>query len=334
MARDLAIDLGTANTLVYARNEGIVLNEPSVIALNSQTNDVLAIGSEAWQMIGRTPSHIVAVRPLRKGAITDFDVTQRMIRLVLERVGVSRFNRPRVVICVPSAITAVERRAVTEAARRAGASDAQLIEQPVAAAIGANLPINEPLGNMVVDVGGGTSESAILSLGGVVALEAIRVGSFDIDAAIQAWVRREYGIAIGERTAEDIKLTIGSAAPTPNEVRAEVRGRELMSGLPKTIVLTPEEIRTAIDEPVSAIVDSVLSCISQAPPELSQDLIMQGIHLVGGGGMLRGLDLRLADETKVSVRTVETPLECVVHGAGRCIESFESLKVMFLGGER
>ena len=334
MARDLAIDLGTANTLVYARGEGIVLNEPSVIALNSQTNDVLAIGSDAWQMIGRTPSHIVAVRPLRKGAITDFDVTQRMIRLVLERVGVSRFNRPRVVICVPSAITAVERRAVTEAARRAGASDAQLIEQPVAAAIGANLPINEPLGNMVVDVGGGTSESAILSLGGVVALEAIRVGSFDIDAAIQAFVRREYGIAIGERTAEDIKLTIGSAAPTPNEVRAEVRGRELMSGLPKTIVLTPEEIRTAIDEPVSAIVDSVLSCISQAPPELSQDLIVQGIHLVGGGGMLRGLDVRLADETKVDVNIVETPLECVVHGAGRCIESFEALKAMFLGGQR
>ena len=334
MARDLAIDLGTANTLVYARGEGIVLNEPSVIALNSQNNEVLAIGSDAWQMIGRTPSHIVAVRPLRKGAITDFDVTQRMIRLVLERVGVSRFNRPRVVICVPSAITAVERRAVTEAARRAGASDAQLIEQPIAAAIGANLPINEPLGNMVVDVGGGTSESAILSLGGVVALEAIRVGSFDIDAAIQAWVRREYGIAIGERTAEDIKLTIGSAAKTANEVRAEVRGRELMSGLPKTIVLSPEEIRVAIDEPVSAIVDSVLSCIAQAPPELSQDLIMQGIHLVGGGGMLRGLDVRLQGETNVKVQTVETPLECVEHGAGRCIESFEALKVMFLGGRK
>lgn len=334
MARDLAIDLGTANTLVYARGEGIVLNEPSVIALNSQTNDVLAIGSDAWQMIGRTPSHIVAVRPLRKGAITDFDVTQRMIRLVLERVGVSRFNRPRVVICVPSAITPVERRAVTEAARRAGASDAQLIEQPVAAAIGASLPINEPLGNMVVDVGGGTSESAILSLGGVVALEAIRVGSFDIDAAIQAWVRREYGIAIGERTAEDIKLTIGSAAKTPNEVRAEVRGRELMSGLPKTIVLSPEEIRVAIDEPVSAIVDSVLSCIAQAPPELSQDLIAEGIHLVGGGAMLRGLDLRLNEETKVDVHLVDTPLECVVNGAGRCIESFESLKVMFLGDKR
>lgn len=334
MARDLAIDLGTANTLVYARGEGIVLNEPSVIALNSQTNDVLAIGSDAWQMIGRTPSHIVAVRPLRKGAITDFDVTQRMIRLVLERVGVSRFNRPRVVICVPSAITAVERRAVTEAARRAGASDAQLIEQPVAAAIGANLPINEPLGNMIVDVGGGTSESAILSLGGVVALEAIRVGSFDIDASIQAWVRREYGIAIGERTAEDIKLTIGSAAKTPNEVRAEVRGRELMSGLPKTIVLSPEEIRVAIEEPVNAMVDSVLSCIAQAPPELSQDLITQGIHLVGGGGMLRGLDIRLHQETKVDVHIVDTPLECVVNGAGRCIESFDALKVMFLGDKR
>src|SRR5687767_5584406 len=213
LARDLAIDLGTANTLVYARGEGIVLNEPSVIALNSRTGEVLAMGHEAWQMIGRTPSYIVAVRPLRQGAITDFDVTQRMIRLVLQRVGVSRFNRPRVVICVPSAITAVERRAVTEAARRAGAAEAQLVEQPMAAAIGANLPINEPVGSMVIDVGGGTSESAILSLGGVVALQAVRVGSFDIDAAIQHYIRREYGIAIGEQTAEKIKTTMGSAYP-------------------------------------------------------------------------------------------------------------------------
>ena len=196
MARDLAIDLGTANTLVYARGKGIVLNEPSVIALNKQTGEVLAMGHEAWQMIGRTPSYIVAVRPLRKGAITDFDVTQRMIRLLLQRVGVSRFNRPRVVICVPSAITAVERRAVTEAARRAGAADAQLIEQPLAAAIGAGLPINEPIGNMVVDIGGGTSETALISMGGVVALEAVRVGSFDIDAAIQNYIRREHGIAV------------------------------------------------------------------------------------------------------------------------------------------
>ncbi len=334
MARDLAIDLGTANTLVYARGEGIVLNEPSVIALNSQTKEVLAMGTEAWQMIGRTPSYIVAVRPLRHGAITDFEVTQRMIRLLLERVGVSRFNKPRVIICVPSAITAVERRAVTEAARRAGAADAQLIEQPMAAAIGANLPINEPIGNMVVDIGGGTSEAALISLGGVVALEAVRVGSFDIDAAIQSYVRRQYGIAIGERTAEEIKLTIGSAAKTEDEVMAEVRGRELMSGLPKTVVLSPAEIRTATDETVSAMVDAVLSCLAQAPPELAQDLIEQGIHLVGGGGMLRGLDTRISGETEVPVHLVQTPLECVVLGAGRCIESYEAVQAMFMDSKR
>ncbi|HSP02111.1 MAG TPA: rod shape-determining protein, partial [Acidimicrobiales bacterium] len=201
MARDLAIDLGTANTLVYAKGQGIVMNEPTVIALNKRNGDVLAMGREAWQMIGRTPSYIIAVRPLRQGAITDFDITQRMIRLILQRAGVNRFNRPRVVICVPSAITEVERRAVTEAARRAGAADAQLLEQPMAAAIGAELPIHEPVANMVIDVGGGTTETALISLGGIVALQAVRVGSFDIDAAIQSYVRREYGIAIGERTA-------------------------------------------------------------------------------------------------------------------------------------
>ena len=315
IARDLAIDLGTANTLVYAAGEGIVLNEPSVIALNSRTQDVLAMGHEAWQMIGRTPSYIVAVRPLRKGAITDFEITQRMIRLLLQRVGVSRFNRPRVVICVPSAITAVERRAVIEAAKRAGASEAHLIEQPMAAAIGAGLPINEPMGNMVVDIGGGTSETALISLGGVVALEAVRVGSFDIDAHIQTYIRREYGIAIGERTAEEIKVTIGSAWPTEDEYAAEVRGRELMSGLPKTVVLSAEEVREAIDEPVSAMVDSVVACLGQAPPELAQDLIIQGIHLVGGGGMLRGLDLRLAQETEIPVHLVDAPAR--VRGARR-----------------
>ncbi|HUF31788.1 MAG TPA: rod shape-determining protein [Acidimicrobiales bacterium] len=331
MARDLAIDLGTANTLVYAKGRGIVLNEPSVIALNIQTGDVLAMGHEAWQMIGRTPGYIQAVRPLRKGAITDFDVTQRMIRLLLTRAGVSRFNRPRVLICVPSAITEVERRAVTEAARRAGAADAQLIEQPVAAAIGAGLPINEPLGNMVVDIGGGTSETAVISLGGTVALRAIRTGSFDIDASIQSYVKREYGIAVGERTAEDIKVAIGSAWAVPGEVKAEVRGRDLMSGLPKTVILSPEEVRFAIEEQVGAICDSVVSCLGQAPPELAQDLIHQGIHLVGGGGMLRGLDMRLSEETGIPVHLVDTPLECVVYGAGRCIESYDSLKVMFMG---
>ena len=330
MARDLAIDLGTANTLVYMKGRGIVLNEPSVIALNRQTGEVLATGREAWQMIGRTPGYIVAVRPLRGGAITDFEITERMIRLLLQRVGVSRFTRPKVVICVPSAITEVERRAVTDAARRAGAADANLIEQPMAAAIGAGLPINEPLGNMVIDIGGGTSEVALISLGGVVALEAVRVGSFDIDAHIQTYIRREYGIAIGERTAEEIKVTIGSAWPTENEYAAEVRGRELMSGLPKTVVLSAEEVREAIDEPVSAMVDSVVECLGQAPPELAQDLIIQGIHLVGGGGMLRGLDLRLAQETEIPVHLVEAPLECVVLGAGHCIEAFDALKVMFM----
>ncbi len=290
------------------------------------------MGHEAWQMIGRTPSYIVAVRPLRKGAITDFEVTQRMIRLLLQRVGVSRLNRPRVVICVPSAITAVERRAVTEAAKRAGAADARLIEQPVAAAIGVELPINEPIGNMVVDIGGGTTESALVSLGGVVALEAVRVGSFDIDNAIQGFVRREYGIAVGERTAEEIKIVLGSAAPTDDEVTAEVRGRELMSGLPKTVVLTPEEVRAAIEEPVEAMVDSVLSCLAQAPPELAQDLIVQGIHLVGGGGMLKGMDMRLTQESDVPVRLVKAPLEAVALGAGKVIEHYESVQAMFMDG--
>lgn len=332
MARDLAIDLGTANTLVYARGEGIILNEPSVIALNQRTNDVLAVGEEAWHMIGRTPAHIVAVRPLRQGAITDFDITQRMIRLVLQQVGVNRFNRPRVVICVPSAITAVERRAVTEAARRAGAADARLLEQPMAAAIGAGLPINEPIGNMVIDIGGGTSETALISLGGVVAIQAVRLGSFDLDSAIQVWVRREHGIAVGEQTAEQIKLTIGSAYPLEEELAAEVRGRELMTGLPKTIVLTSTEIRESIAEPVRTIVDSVVSCLGEAPPELAQDLILSGIHLVGGGGLLRGLDQLLADETEVPVSRVSQALECVVLGAGHVIESYDALKVMFMDG--
>jgi len=332
VARDLAIDLGTANTLVYAKGQGIVMNEPTVIALNKRNGDVLAMGREAWQMIGRTPSYIIAVRPLRQGAITDFDITQRMIRLILQRAGVNRFNRPRVVICVPSAITEVERRAVTEAARRAGAADAQLLEQPMAAAIGAELPIHEPVANMVIDVGGGTSETALISLGGIVALQAVRVGSFDIDSAIQSYVRREYGIAIGERTAEEIKIAIGSAWPVDDEVRAEVRGRDLMSGLPKTVILSKPEVREAIAEPVTAIVDSVIACLGHAPPELADDLISTGMQLVGGGGMLQGLDRRISVETEIPVQLVQQPLESVVLGAGRCVESYDDLKVMFMGG--
>ncbi|MEZ5342739.1 MAG: rod shape-determining protein [Acidimicrobiales bacterium] len=331
MSRDLAIDLGTANTLVYARGEGIVLNEPSVIALNTQSGEVLAIGREAGKMIGRTPAHIVAVRPLRQGAITDFEVTERMIRLVLQKAGVSRFNRPRAIICVPSAITAVEQRAVREATRRAGAAEAHLIEQPMAAAIGARLPIEQPIGSMVCDIGGGTTETALISLGGVVALEAVRVGSFDIDAAIQAYVRREHGIAVGEQTAEQIKKAIGSADPGDHdEFGAEVRGRELMSGLPRTVTLTAPEVRNAIDEPVTSMVDSVLSCLAAAPPELAQDLIVRGIHLVGGGGMLRGMDTRVAREAHVPVYLVDQPLESVVLGAGQCIEDFDGVRDMFM----
>ncbi len=320
--------------MVYARGRGIVLNEPTVIALNSRTQDVLAMGREAWQMIGRTPGYIVAMRPLRKGAITDFDITQRMIRLLLQRLGVSRFNRPRVLICVPSAITEVERRAVEEAAKRAGAADAFLIEQPMAASIGAGLPIHEPMGNMIVDVGGGTTETAVISLGGVVSLQAIRVGGFDVDGAIQTYIRREYGIAVGERTAEEIKVAIGTAYPMPDEIKAEVRGRDLMSGLPKTVILSPKEVRDALDDQVNAVVDAVVRCLGVAPPELAQDLILQGIHLVGGGGMLRGLDRRIAEETALPVHLVDAPLECVVLGAGKCLESFDSLKVMFMGAQR
>ncbi len=330
MARDVAIDLGTANTLVYSRGQGITLNEPTVIALNSRTQDVLAMGHDAWQMIGRTPGYIVAVRPLRGGAITDFDITQRMIRLLFQRAGVNRFSRARVLICVPSAITHVEQRAVLDAARRAGAAQTHLIEQPLAAAIGAALPIHEPLGNMVIDIGGGTTEVAVISLGGVVALEAVRVGSFDIDAAIQTYVRKEYGIAIGERTAEEIKLAIGSAYPVADEWKAEVRGRDLMSGLPKNVMLAPDEVRGAIEEQLRAICDAVRSCLSRTPPELAQDLILNGIHLVGGGGMLKGLDLRISDETHLPVHLVDAPLECVALGAGRCLDNFDMVKDLFM----
>ncbi len=334
MAKDLAIDLGTANTLVYRKGDGIVINEPSVIAVNRKTGDVLATGEEAWKMIGRTPGHIVAVRPLRGGAITDFEVTEKMIRMLLQRAGVSRFSRPKVLICVPSAITEVERRAVTDATRRAGAADAQLLEQPIAAAIGADLPINEPVGNMVIDIGGGTTETAVISLGGIVALEAVRVGSFDIDSEIQAYVRRSHGIAIGERTAEMIKKSIGSAIPLPNLKDAEVRGRDLVSGLPKTIVLTATEIREAIDPVVTQMIDSVIRCLGAAPPELAQDFLKRGMYLVGGGALLTGMGERIARDTNVPIVLSNDALEAVVLGAGHCVENFSELRSLFMDSRR
>lgn len=332
--RDLAIDLGTANTLVYARGRGIVLNEPTVVALNSRTREVLAIGDEAWQMIGRTPGYVVAERPLRRGAITDFSLTERMLRTILQRVGAARLSRPRILICVPSAVTAVERRAVKEAARRAGAGSCFLLEQPMAAAIGAGLAINEPVGSMIVDVGGGTSEMAVISLGGVVALRSIRCGGFDLDAAIQWYLRGEHGVAIGDRTAEAIKLAIGSAHAWGDEQIAEVRGREVSTGRPRTVLLTPEEVREAIETPVSRILHAASLVLGEAPPELAQDIIFQGIHLVGGGGLLRGMAQRLADATAVPVHLVDTPLESVVLGAGRCLDSLDSLREVFAAAER
>ena len=283
MARDLAIDLGTANTLVYMKGRGIVLNEPSVIALDRQTGEVLATGREAWQMIGRTPGYIVAVRPLRGGAITDFEITERMIRLLLQRVGVSRFTRPKVVICVPSAITEVERRAVTDAARRAGAADANLIEQPMAAAIGADLPVHEPSGNMIVDIGGGTTEVAVISLGGIVTAQSVRVAGDELDDAIMQYVKKEFSLAIGDRTAEEIKIQMGSAWPMEDELTADIRGRDLVSGLPRTIQFTTENVREALAEPVSAIVDAVKTTLDKTPPELAADIMEDGITLTGGG---------------------------------------------------
>jgi rod shape-determining protein MreB len=329
MARDLAIDLGTANTLVYAKGKGIVLDEPTVTAFDTRSREVLAIGAEAWQMIGRTPGYIVAIRPLRQGAITDFDITERMMRVLLQRCGVSRISRPRVLICVPSATNSVERRALREAAARAGASATYLIEQPVAAAIGAGLDVSEPVGSMVVDVGGGTAETAVISLGGMVSKRAIRCGGFDFDTAIQSYVRHRHGVAIGERTAEAVKFAIGSAHPYEAEKEAQVRGREVSSGVPKTVGLSPLEVREAFNGLVDQVVSTAADCLAEAPPELAQDIMFQGVHLTGGGALLRGMAQRLANGTSVPVHLVELPLQCVVLGAGRCLEAIDELRPVF-----
>jgi rod shape-determining protein MreB and related proteins len=330
VARDLAIDLGTANTLVYQRQKGILFAEPTVLALNNQTGAVLAMGDDAWQMIGRTPGYIVAVRPLRSGAISDFEITEKLIRLILQRAGVSRFSRPRVLVCVPSALTEVERRAVEEATLSAGARSCYLIEEPMAAAIGAGLPVHEPVGNLVVDIGGGTSEVALVSLGGMVTNTAIRVGGFDLDGAIQNYVRREYSIAIGERTAERIKMAIASAFPKSQEEKAELRGRDLATGLPKNVLITSEELREGINDQVHAILNAVVECIGSSPPDLVQDVLVNGITLTGGGGLLSGMDMLMSQETEVPVHLTKQPLESVVLGAGRCLEAFDRAKSIFL----
>jgi rod shape-determining protein MreB len=328
---DLAIDLGTANTLVFQEGVGIVFNQPSVVAVDNATSEVLDVGDSAWEMIGRTPATIVAMRPLRRGAITDYEVTEQMIRLVLRRLGVTRFGKPRVLVCVPSAITEVERRAVRDATAVAGGRSVSLIEEPMAAAIGAGLPIHEPLGNMVVDVGGGTSEVAMLSMGGIITQRSIRVGGFDMDEAIQQYVRREYGVAIGERASERIKIAAGSAYPSAETVTAEVWGRELTTGMPKLVGLSPEEIRETLAEAVNAIVGSARDCLAESAPELGHDILERGMFLTGGGALLHGLDMRLAQECEVPVHLTDQPLETVVLGAGRCLELLAESSALFAG---
>jgi rod shape-determining protein MreB len=335
LGRDMAVDLGTANTLVYVRGRGIVLNEPSVVAINTINNAILAVGTEAKRMIGRTPSHIRAVRPLKDGVIADFDVTEKMLRYFVQKVHHRRvFAKPRVVVCVPSGITGVEHRAVIEAAYSAGARQSFIIEEPMAAAIGAGLPIHEPSGNMVVDIGGGTTEVAVISLGGIVTSSSIRVGGDELDEAIIQHVKKEYSVALGERTSEAIKLAIGSAFPTADDLIAEIKGRDLVSGLPKTIHITAEEVRRAIEEPVNAIIDSVKNTLDRCPPELAADIMDKGIVLTGGGALLKGIDERLKHETGMPIHVAENPLSCVAIGSGKCLEEFEILKRVLVSSAR
>jgi rod shape-determining protein MreB len=335
LSRDIGIDLGTANTLVYVKGRGIVLVEPSVVAIQKDTGRLLAVGTEAKRMIGRTPGNIVAIRPLKDGVIADFQVTETMIRKLIERVHKRNYIvHPRVVVCVPSGVTAVEKRAVYEATLSAGAREAHLIEEPMAAAIGAGLPIQEPMGNMVVDIGGGTTEVAVISLGGIVASISIRVGGDEFDEAIIAHVKKEYNVMIGERTAEEIKMEIGSAYPLPEEEDVEVRGRDLLSGLPKNIVISSEEIRVALEETMSQIIAAIKSTLEKTPPELSSDIMDRGIVLTGGGSLLKGLDERLRQETNIPVHITEDPLSCVVIGSGKALEELELLRRVSIGTQR
>jgi rod shape-determining protein MreB len=323
--RDIAIDLGTANTLVYVRGRGIVLSEPSVVATDSYTGKVHAVGLDAKRMIGRTPAAISASRPLRHGVIADFEVTEQMLRYFIRKVHQRRFAHPRVAMCVPSGVTDVEKRAVIEACGSAGARQVHLIEEPIAAAIGSNLPIAEPRGNLIVDVGGGTSEVAVISLGGIVVSRSLRIGGYEFDEAISNHIKSQYQLAIGQQTAEDVKLKIGSAWPLEQELESEIRGRDLVSGLPKAVVLTSQEIRNAMEEPLSTIVATVKETLEQTPPELAADVAEHGLMLAGGGSLLRGFAERLHQETQMPTRLVESPLSCVALGAGQALEEFGAL---------
>ena len=326
-SRDLGIDLGTATTLVFARGEGIILCEPSVVAINKDNNRALAFGNEAKGMLGRTPANIVAVRPMRDGVIADFEITEMMLRhFITKSHNRSAFVRPRIVVGVPSGSTGVEKRAVLDAAMHAGAREAYLVEEPMAAAIGANLPVSEAQGSMIVDIGGGTTEVAVLALGGIVVSKSIRVAGDEMDEAIVAHCRKNYNLLIGERTAEQIKIDIGSAYPLPEEKTIEVRGRDLVTGLPKTLTLTSSEVRDALAEPVATVVDAVRMTLEKTPPELAADIMDRGIVMAGGGSLLRGLDKYIAQETDMSVYVVDDPISCVAYGTGKILEEIDTLK--------
>jgi rod shape-determining protein MreB len=335
IGRDMAVDLGTANTLVYVRGKGVLLDEPSVVALNDTTGDILAVGHDAKRMMGRTPDDITALRPLQDGVIADLEATEQMLRWFIARVHRRRyFAKPRMVICVPSGVTAVEQRAVKEAGYQAGARRVYIVEEPMAAAIGAGLPVHQPTGNMVVDVGGGTTEVAVISLGGIVTSLSVRTAGDDLDQAIVAWMKKEHALLLGERTAEEVKHTIGSAFPSANEQQAEIRGRDLVSGLPRTVTVSSAEVRQAMEEPLHAIVDAVRATLDQTPPELAGDIMDRGIVLTGGGALLAGLDDRLRHETGMPVHVAEDPLTSVVLGAGKCVEQFEALRQVLVSDRR
>lgn len=329
IGRDIAIDLGTANTLVYVRGQGIVLNEPSVVAIDTRDGRPVAVGWEAKRMLGRTPSHIQAVRPLKDGVIADFDVCEKMLRYFIQRISNSRWSKPRMVICVPSGITGVEQRAVQEAAEYAGArKPVHIIEEPMAAAIGADLPVHEPSGNMIVDIGGGTTEVAVISLGGIVVAQSVRVAGDEIDASVSQYVRTQFSLDIGENTAEEIKIQMGSAWPLEQELTADVGGRDTLSGLPKTIELTSENVREAIAEPIAAIIDAVKSTLDRTPPELAADIMDRGIHLSGGGALIAGLTTRITHETGMPCYIAPDPLYAVAIGSGRALENIEAMRGM------
>ena len=334
-AKDIGIDLGTANTLVHVRGKGIVVREPSVVAMNKKTGDILAVGDAAKEMIGRTPGNIVAIRPMKDGVIADFDITQAMLKYFIKKVlTTGLFSKPRVVICVPSGVTEVEKRAVEEATIHAGAKEAYLIEEPMAAAIGADLPVEEPSGSMVVDIGGGTSEVAVISLGGIVTSKSLRIAGDELDVAIVHYVKKEYNLMIGERTAEEIKMTIGAAYPRTKEEYMEIRGRDLVVGLPKNITITSSEITEAIKEPVNAIVDAIKYTLEKTPPELAADIMDRGIMLTGGGALLNGLDKLISDETGMPVTVAEDPLDCVAKGTGRVLEQIETLRKVLISPKK